>query len=560
MIAAGAAAPLPPPDEDALLLIGYTSGTTGFPKGAELTHRSVAHLGRTNQMSCRYAIGSVQVFGLSMSFTATVPAHLLPHLAVGGTSVLLPAWDTERLVTEIERHRATFVILPSPPIREFADLAERAPSRVASLVSVLHSASKAPPADLRRLVDVLGPRLVEGWGMTENSGGLLTATTERDYLERGEKVFDEAGRAVPGTLVRVVDEVGDVLPSDGETIGQLVARSPAAARGYWNNPTATEATFGGGWLRTGDLGTIDPDGYVRIVDRRHDLIVSGGMNVYPSEIERVLATAPGVAQNAVVPVPHPRWGRARWRSSCRRSPGHSIPRRSSPTAASGWPPTSCRRWWWPARSCRTAPRASCSAPSWPRWPGRRWPAGRRSHPLRLLLPSVPIGVQQIPQLGGEPGRNPSDGLADHLNPADHGALHVHVPVETLPTELHGTSDQIRGLDGVAHPFVVGPHTGTASASTLSRTRSFNPATVTTWVNTPRRSWTSKAKAPNANSPRPGATSTSRSRSLESSASPRATEPNTRMWLIPFAAAAAYSSSLHRRTSSSDTRRRGSASS
>lgn len=113
VIAAGAAAPLAPPDEDALLLIGYTSGTTGFPKGTELTHRSVAHLGRTNQMSCRYAIGSVQVFGLSMSFTATVPAHLLPHLAVGGTSVLLPAWDTERLVAEIERHRATFVICPA---------------------------------------------------------------------------------------------------------------------------------------------------------------------------------------------------------------------------------------------------------------------------------------------------------------------------------------------------------------------------------------------------------------------------------------------------------------
>lgn len=305
-----AGAPVRPdePRPDDLLVIGYTSGTTGFPKGAELTHRSITHLGLTNAVSCRYTLGSVQVFGLSLSFTATIPAHVLPHLAVGGTTVLLPRWDTGRLIDEIARRRADFVILPSPPVLEFAELARRDPASVSSLSSVLHSASKAPPEHLEELVDAIGPRLVEGWGMTENSGGLLTATTARDYADRRPGIFGSVGRAVPGTVVTLEDEAGEPLPHDGSTVGSLVARSGSVARGYWRRPDATASTFGGGRYRTGDLGTIDPDGYVSIMDRRTDLIVSGGMNVYPSEIERVLSRVEGVAECAVVGAPHPRWG------------------------------------------------------------------------------------------------------------------------------------------------------------------------------------------------------------------------------------------------------------
>ena len=296
------------PAPDDLMTIGYTSGTTGFPKGAELTHRSITNLGLTNAMSCRYTIGSIQVFGLSLSFTATVPAHILPHLAVGGTTVLLDSWDTGRVVDEIERWRADFLILPTPAITEFvAEVAGR-PSRVSSLKSVLHSASKAPAEQLGELTGVIGSRLVEGWGMTENSGGLLTATSARDYQDRGPEILESAGRAVPGTLVRVIADDGSALPHDGSTVGQLVARSGSVARGYWNRPEDTEATFGGGWYRTGDLGTVDPDGYVTVIDRRSDLIVSGGMNVYPSEVERVLLELPGVLECAVVAVAHPRWG------------------------------------------------------------------------------------------------------------------------------------------------------------------------------------------------------------------------------------------------------------
>lgn len=296
------------PDDDDLLVIGYTSGTTGFPKGAELTHRSVRTLGQTNAITNRYAMASTQVFGLSLSFTAGIPAHVLTHLYVGGTTVLLPEWDTAALIDGIERHRATFTIVPSPPIVEFCELVERDPRRVGTLVGVLHSASKAPPEHLARMVDAIGPRLVEGWGMTENSGGLLAATTAQDYLDRRPGIFASTGREGPDAVIRLIDEAGNRVPHDGRSVGQLVAHSASLARGYWNNPEASASTFRDGWYFSGDLGQIDPDGYVYILDRRPDLIVSGGMNIYPSELERVILTIPGVREVAVVGAPHPRWG------------------------------------------------------------------------------------------------------------------------------------------------------------------------------------------------------------------------------------------------------------
>jgi fatty-acyl-CoA synthase len=298
----------PDPDDDDLLVIGYTSGTTGFPKGAELTHRSVKTLGQTNAITNRYTLASTQVFGLSLSFTAGIPAHVLTHLYVGGTTVLLEDWDTEALIDAIQQHQATFTILPSPPIMDFCDLVAHDPRRIDSLISVLHSSSKAPPEHLERLVGVIGPRLVEGWGMTENSGGLIAATVAADYTNPRPNIFESTGVAAPDAVIRLVDDDGAVLPHDGHAVGQLVAHSASLARGYWHNPAASERSFRDGWYYTGDVGRIDPDGYVYILDRRPDLIVSGGMNVYPSELERVILGLTGISECAVVAAPHSKWG------------------------------------------------------------------------------------------------------------------------------------------------------------------------------------------------------------------------------------------------------------
>ena len=299
-----------PVSPDALYMIGYTSGTTGIPKGAQLTQGSVATLARMNALSYRLPIGSVAAMTGSMSFVAVVPSHVISHFFMGGTVRLLERWDVESLVDLVDRERVTFTYLPSPVLEDFVVTAERDAARLASLVTLLHSGSKASPSKLRRVAEVVGGRLIEGWGMTENSGGLVTATVPGDVLPGadGADRLATAGRAVPGALVRVVGPMGEPLPHDGSSEGELVIASPALMTGYWNRPDATAAALRDGWYYSGDLGTVDAQGYVTVSERRVDLIVSGGMNVYPSEVEDVILGIPGVVACAVIGLPHERWG------------------------------------------------------------------------------------------------------------------------------------------------------------------------------------------------------------------------------------------------------------
>ena len=312
LIGTGANEPLPTPSPEDLYIIGYTSGTTGPAKGAMLTQGSVATLARMNTVSYRLPVGSVAALTGSMSFVAVVPSHIISHFYARGTVHLLGRWDVESLLVSIERHQANFTYIPSPLIQDFADAAATDPSRWQSLDTVLHSASKVAAGQLRRLADVIGPRLVEGWGMTENSGGLVTATTPADVRCRpaGLDRLGTVGRAVPEVVVRIVDSGGGHLPHDGTTVGEIIFRSPALMAGYWKNPQATQAALRDGWYYSGDLGTIDADGYVCISDRRADLIISGGMNIYPYEVEECILRLAGVAACAVVGTTHERWGQA----------------------------------------------------------------------------------------------------------------------------------------------------------------------------------------------------------------------------------------------------------
>jgi acyl-CoA synthetase (AMP-forming)/AMP-acid ligase II len=297
LVASGAATYHTAVMADELLVIGYTSGTTGRPKGALLTHRSVSAVMRQNAAAYRLPRHSTIVMTASMSFVSVVPAHVLTHLSLAGTIVFPGHWDVPVLLDHLERHHATFTYLPSPVVTEFARHAARDPERWKSLVSVLHSASKVSASALGELADVIEGRLVEGWGMTENSGGLMTATTAADIERRREQpgVLGTVGLPLRGYEVRAVG-------------GELLLRGPGLVDGYWRRPEATRAAFRDGWFATGDLGTVDERGYVTVLERRTDLILSGGMNVYPAEVEAVIAVIPGVAACAVVGMPHPRWG------------------------------------------------------------------------------------------------------------------------------------------------------------------------------------------------------------------------------------------------------------
>jgi acyl-CoA synthetase (AMP-forming)/AMP-acid ligase II len=309
LIAAASSDHLPARDPDTPWMICFTSGTTGKPKGAVLTHRSAMTLATTQLVALRIPLYGVNIQAVSMSFPATVVSHMASHLLSGGTQVLAPGkWDTERLLDLIERERATHIYVPGPVLTEFTNACAANPARWRSLVSVLHAGSKADPGVLAAFAEVLGSAYTEGWGMTEISGGVATATTPADLLDPDDSCFTTVGRPVPGTQVVAVDEQRRHLGPGEE--GELAVYSPSLMAGYFNDPVATAEVVEAGWYFTGDMGSVDELGRVSISDRRTNMIASGGMNVYPAEIELVIERCPGVVECAVVGAPHPKWGQS----------------------------------------------------------------------------------------------------------------------------------------------------------------------------------------------------------------------------------------------------------
>jgi acyl-CoA synthetase (AMP-forming)/AMP-acid ligase II len=305
--------PAVPVDEDSPMIIGYTSGTTGFPKGAVLTHNGVKALARINAMGNRLPVGSVAIFGGSMSFTASVPAIFMTHLYLSGTIVVVPSRDPDVVGAAIARYHANFTSVAPPLVDDYVREWGAHPELIASLRSILQAAGKVAPEKLAPFNEILQGRLVLGWGMTENCGGLVTATTAQDMrraLSGANHLLDSVGRPVPDCIVRVQSEDGQVLPRDGEAVGELVFRSSSLMAGYTGRAARDDTSVRDGWYHSGDLGAMDEEGYVYIRERRSDLIVSGGMNIYPTEVERVIGQMDGVAECCVVSVPHPRWGRA----------------------------------------------------------------------------------------------------------------------------------------------------------------------------------------------------------------------------------------------------------
>jgi long-chain acyl-CoA synthetase len=300
-------------DDDATIL--YTSGTTGHPKGAVSTHRAVCSA--LMSYACRAAVHAAMRGGTPgepkahpTSFILVVPLFhvtgcipvMLSAYAAGNKLVMMYKWNPERALELIEReHVTTFVGVPtmSWDLMESPDFAKRDTS---SLVSVSGGGAPAPPELVRR-VDrgFKKARPGIGYGMTEtNAYG--PQNMGDDYIRKPTS----AGRTVPTMQVRVVDSAGKPLPA-GE-VGEIEFSGPNLIRGYWRNPEATEATFHDGWLRTGDLGRIDDEGFVYVEDRAKDMVIRGGENIYCAEVEAVLYEHPAIYEAAVFGIPHQRLG------------------------------------------------------------------------------------------------------------------------------------------------------------------------------------------------------------------------------------------------------------
>ena len=289
---------------EAVALLQYTGGTTGVPKGAMLTHRNLVsnlvqaqawHPGmRMGQECILCVLPFFHLYGMAICMNNAV--------SLASTMVLLPRFDVDEVLEAIQRYRPTLfpgvptiyvVINNHPDVRRY-DLT--------SLEACLSGAAPLPVEVQRRFEELTGATLVEGYGLTE-TGPLTHANPFH-----GRRVPGSIGLPIPDTDARVVDvETGEHGMPVGES-GELIVRGPQVMRGYWNMPEETAMALRNGWLYTGDIGRMDEDGYFYIVDRKKDMIISGGMNVYPREIEEVLYEHPKVLEAAVIGVPDPHWG------------------------------------------------------------------------------------------------------------------------------------------------------------------------------------------------------------------------------------------------------------
>ncbi len=295
LAAAGpAAAPDPPADPEAVAVCLYTSGTTGRPKGAMLSHRNL--LSNVASFSQVYPIQETDVFlsvlPLFHSFGATV--MMLYPLSRGATVVLEPRFVPDLVLKAMAEARATAFAGVPAMYAVWADLP--APGLDLSAWQVAISGGAAlPVAVLERFEAKYPVRIFEGYGPTECSP-VLTVNPPG-----GARKVGTVGPALPGVRLRILDEAGHELPAG--QVGEVVASGPNIMRGYWRRPEETAAVLQDGWYRTGDLGCLDAEGYLSIVDRKKDMVIVGGLNVYPSEVEMVIASHGAVAEVAVVGLP-----------------------------------------------------------------------------------------------------------------------------------------------------------------------------------------------------------------------------------------------------------------
>jgi long-chain acyl-CoA synthetase len=299
-------------DEHAPAAISYTGGTTGRPKGVVLSHRNLL----ANAMHNLIATGHRQQdcwLHVCPMFHVAGTANVLACTWVGARQVVLPRFAAPAVVQTIEREQITHTVLVPTMLAMLLDHLTREPAELASLRHVQYAASPISPELQRRVVERFDCEVAQFYGMTEAAPTVASCSPE-DHRRgfHGEEPYRSrlasAGAAVVGVQLEARGVDGQVLPP--AEVGEIWVRGPNVMLGYWNRPDATEAALVDGWYRTGDAGYLDEDGYLYIVDRLKDMIISGGENVYSIEVEGALAEHEAVLEAAVFGIPDRRWGEA----------------------------------------------------------------------------------------------------------------------------------------------------------------------------------------------------------------------------------------------------------
>jgi acyl-CoA synthetase (AMP-forming)/AMP-acid ligase II len=296
------------PDDVAIQM--YTSGTTGHPKGVQLQHKTFFDLQRLpprddmewNHWSDRdvslVAMPSFHIGGVGWGVWG---------LRAGATCVVVAEFTPAETLALIESHGITKIFLVPSAIRTVIQHPKAKSTDFSKIKYMMYGASPIPLDLLRDAIAVFGCGFVQLYGMTETCGA-ATYLPPDDHDTTGNERMRSAGKPYPGVEIKVVDEQGH--PVGPKVVGEICLKSPANMLGYWNLPDATKKTLIGGYVHTGDAGYLDADGYVYVHDRVKDMIVSGGENIYPAEVENALFGHPAVGDVAVIGVPDDRWGEA----------------------------------------------------------------------------------------------------------------------------------------------------------------------------------------------------------------------------------------------------------
>ena len=297
-------------DDDALQL--YTSGTTGRPKGAVMTHGSLLYsldpdshgdnLRDWQEKSAGDALLAMPCFHISGSGNGLV------SMIAGTNSIVLPEYDPTQALDLIEEYDISRLFLVPAAIQILLNHPRAKDVDFSGLKHITYGASPIPLELMREAMDVIGCGFIQMYGMTETSGTIVALDPE-DHVPEGSPKMRSVGTPLPGVEIKIIDADGNLVPT-GE-VGEIATRSNRNMSRYWNNPEATAETIDAdGWLRTGDAGYLDEEGYLYIHDRVKDMIISGGENIYPAEVENALYAHAKVADVAVIGIPHEKWGEA----------------------------------------------------------------------------------------------------------------------------------------------------------------------------------------------------------------------------------------------------------
>lgn len=294
-------------DPEDLVGIYYTGGTTGKPKGVMLSHRAWVYTVLMEMLELGFAWE--EVFLYPTPLTHAGGCLMLPVLLNKGRGVIIDRFDVGPFLEAIEKERVTATFLVPTMIYALLDYPDLDAYDLSSLRNIIYGASAIAPERLKQALNTLGPIFTQLYGQTEAPMMISVLSREEHVVkdpEREKMILSSAGRPTFHTELRLVDDHGNEVPR-GES-GEVTVRCANMMHGYFKNPEATAEAIRDGWLYTGDIARQDEEGFIYIVDRKKDMIVSGGFNIYPREIEDVLFEHPAIKDAAVIGVPHAKWG------------------------------------------------------------------------------------------------------------------------------------------------------------------------------------------------------------------------------------------------------------